>query len=93
MTTTSTTPQPPRLEAVLAAAERVLSARQDQMLTVEEWAGLARAVAACTGRLTSELLLDRDLEEAAAYGLAWDHEADGPLPPGGGEGGDGGARP
>ncbi len=69
-----------QLEAVLAAANHLLGARQDQMLTVEEWADLARAVAACTGRKTADLLIERDLEDATEYGLAWDEATDGPLP-------------
>ncbi len=36
-----------RLRAVVVAAEAVLSAREDQMLTSEEWDGLRSAVAAC----------------------------------------------
>ncbi|MGD9791176.1 MAG: hypothetical protein AB7Q00_09050 [Phycisphaerales bacterium] len=69
-----------QLEAVLAAANHLLGARQDQMLTVEEWADLARTVAACTGRNTADLLIERDLEDAAKYALAWDEATDGPLP-------------
>ena len=69
-----------QLEAVLAAANHLLGARQDQMLTVEEWADLARSVAACMGRKTADLLIERDLEDAAEYGLAWDEATDGPLP-------------
>ena len=69
-----------QLEAVLAAANHLLGARQDQLLTVEEWADLARTVAACTGRKTVDLLIERDLEEAAEYGLAWDEATDGLLP-------------
>ena len=68
-----------QLEAVLSAAQHVLGARQDEMLTVEEWAGLARAVAACTGRKAADLLTPRDLEQAADYDLAWDQAVDGPL--------------
>jgi hypothetical protein len=51
------------------------------MQTVEEWAGLARAVAACTGRKTGDLLTDRDLEQIADDPpLPWDEVTDGPLP-------------
>ena len=38
------------LEAVLRAAERLLEARQDQMVTADEWDALHAAVAACRGR-------------------------------------------
>lgn len=38
---------PDLLYAVLDAAERVLSAREDRMLTSEEWDALEHAVAAC----------------------------------------------
>ena len=44
------TPAPNReaqLEAVLQAALYILGARQDQMLTLDEWTDLARAVAVC----------------------------------------------
>mgnify|MGYP000742292791 CR=1 FL=1 len=70
-----------QLEAVLTAATYLLGARQDQMVTVEEWADLARAVAACSGRKTADLLTERDLEEVADYPpLPWDEAVDGPLP-------------
>jgi hypothetical protein len=70
-----------QLEKALSAAEAVLGARQDQMLTVEEWADLARAVAACTGRKTADLLTERDLEQVAEDPpLPWDEAVDGPLP-------------
>lgn len=36
-----------QLEALLQAAERLLGAREDQMLTTEEWDELAHAVSAC----------------------------------------------
>ena len=78
------TPAPNResqLEAVLQAALYLLGARQDQMLTIEEWADLARAVAACQERKTAEYLTDHDLEDIAErYALEWDEAADGPLP-------------
>jgi hypothetical protein len=38
------------LEAVLAAADNLLAARSDQMLTSEEWLALDRAVAAAFDR-------------------------------------------
>ncbi len=70
-----------QLEGVLNAAEALLGARQVEMVTVEEWANLARAVAACTGGKTRDLLTERDLDDAARYRLAWDEAVDGPLPP------------
>ena len=78
------TPAPNReaqLEAVLQAALYLLGARQDQMLTIEEWTELARAVAACQERKTAEYLTDHDLEDIAErYVLEWDEANDGPLP-------------
>jgi len=78
------TPAPNReaqLEAVLQAALYLLGARQDQMLTIEEWKDLARAVAACQERKTAEYLTDHDLEDIAErYALEWDEATDGPLP-------------
>jgi hypothetical protein len=70
-----------QLEAVLQAALYLLGARQDQMLTIEEWTDLARAVAACQERKTAEYLTDHDLEDIAErYALEWDEATDGPLP-------------
>ena len=70
-----------QLEAVRSAAEELLGARQDHMDTVEEWAALARAVAACTGRKTRDYLTPRDLRDAATPPrLAWDEAVDGALP-------------
>jgi hypothetical protein len=78
------TPAPNReaqLEAVLQAALYLLGARQDQMLTIEEWTDLARAVAACQERKTAEYLTEHDLEDIAErYALEWDVAADGALP-------------
>jgi len=78
------TPAPNReaqLEVVLQAALYLLGARQDQMLTIEEWTDLARAVAACQERKTAEYLTDHDLENIAErYALEWDEATDGPLP-------------
>lgn len=59
-----------RLQAVLDAADAGLAARRDEMLTIEEWAALARAVAACTGGRAADLLTERDRDEAAEYGVA-----------------------
>lgn len=58
------TPTPEQARALLDAAENVLFARRDQMLTVEEWMALAKAVAACTNRSANDLLTEQDLEEA-----------------------------
>jgi len=69
------------LTTVLDAAATVLARRQQQMLTVEEWATLARAVAACTGQRTADLLTERDLEEVTTDPpLPWDGAVDGVLP-------------
>lgn len=80
----ATAPTPDReaqLEAVLQAALYLLGARQDQMLTIEEWTDLARAVAACQQRKTADYLTDRDLEDIAErYALEWDEATDGALP-------------
>ena len=70
-----------QLEAVLQAALYLLGARQDQMLTIEEWTDLARAVAACQERKTADYLTEHDLEDIAErYALEWDEAVDGPLP-------------
>ena len=78
------TPAPNRetpLEAVLQAALYLLGARQDQMLTIEEWTDLARAVAACQERKTADYLTEHDLEAIAErYAFDWDEATDGPLP-------------
>ncbi len=78
------TPAPNReaqLEAVLQAALYLLGARQDQMLTIEEWTDLARAVAACQERKTADYLTEHDLEDIAERcALEWDDANDGPLP-------------
>lgn len=54
-----------QLLAVLSAAEAVLDARVDQMLTVVEWTALATAVAEATGSDAETLLTERDLEQRA----------------------------
>jgi hypothetical protein len=78
------TPSPSRemqLEAVLDAALSVLRARHDQMITIDEWATLARAVAACQGCKTSAYLSEDDLDEIARYSaIDWDETTDGVLP-------------
>jgi len=80
----STPPAPSReaqLEAVMQAALYLLGARQDHMLTIEEWTDLARAVATCQERMTAEYLTDQDLEDIAErYALEWDEATDGALP-------------
>jgi hypothetical protein len=75
------TPTQAQLEAVLQAALCLLGARQDRMVTIEEWTDLARAVAACQERKTSDYLTEHDLEDIAErYALEWDEATDGPLP-------------
>lgn len=78
------TPAPSRetqLEAVLQAALYLLGARQDQMLTIEEWTDLARAVATCQDRKAADYLTEHDLEDIAErYALEWDEATDGALP-------------
>ena len=81
MTATPARNREAQLEAVLQAALYLLGARQDQMLTIDEWTDLARAVAACQERKTAEYLTDHDLEDIAErYALEWDEATDGPLP-------------
>jgi len=75
------TPTHAQLEDVLQAALYLLGARQDQMLTIEEWTDLARAVAACQERKTADYLTENDLEDIAErYAIEWDEATDGPLP-------------
>ncbi len=75
------TPTQTQLEAVLQAALYLLGARQDQMLTLEEWSDLARAVAACQERKTADYLTEHDLEDIAErYALEWGEATDGTLP-------------
>jgi hypothetical protein len=70
-----------QLEAVLQAALYLLGARQDQVLTIEEWTDLARAVAACQERKTADYLTEHELEDIAErYTLEWDEATDGVLP-------------
>jgi len=81
MTAPHPTPTQAQLEAMLQAALYLLGARQDRMLTIEEWTDLARAVAACQGRKTADYLTEGDLEDIAErYALEWDEATDGPLP-------------
>lgn len=69
-------------DALLHAAQDLLGARQDQMLTVDEWIALARTVAMRTGRKTRDLLTERDFEDARRYEVIWEETIDGPLPEG-----------
>ncbi len=81
MTATPAQNREAQLEAVLQAALYLLGARQNQMLTIEEWTDLARAVAACQDRKTADYLTEHDLDDIAArYALEWDEAVDGPLP-------------
>jgi hypothetical protein len=78
---TATPRREAQLEAVFQAAIYLLGARQDQMLTIEEWTDLARAVAACQERKTADYLTEHDLEDIAErYALEWDEATDGALP-------------
>ncbi len=70
-----------QLEAVLQTALYLLGARQDRMVTIEEWTDLARAVAACQDRKTADYLTENDLDDITErYALEWDEATDGPLP-------------
>ncbi len=74
-------PTQAQLDAVLQAALYLLGARQDRMLTIEEWTDLARAAAACQGRKTADYLTEHDLEDIAErHALEWDEATDGVLP-------------
>jgi len=74
-------PTQAQLDAVLQAALYLLGARQDRMLTIEEWTDLARAVATCQERKTADYLTEHDLEDIAErYAVEWDETSDGPLP-------------
>ena len=65
-----------RHDALLDAALGLLAARQGRMLTIEEWAALARAVAGCQGRTAAEYMTDDDIADGR---IEWDEAADGPL--------------
>jgi len=67
-------------DALLDAALGLLAARQGRMLTIEEWAALARAVAGCQGRKAAEYMTDDDLADIADARIDWDEAVDGPLP-------------
>jgi hypothetical protein len=80
--TNPTNPIPTReqLGFVLEAALGLLAARQEHMVTIDEWAGLARAVAACQGRKTIEFLADSDSDAIAQRAsLDWDDTTDGVI--------------
>ncbi|MBX3316469.1 MAG: hypothetical protein KF902_06340 [Phycisphaeraceae bacterium] len=83
MTTTTpdlSSPEFDPRDAVLEAALALLEARAAHMLTVDEWVGLARAVAKCQGIQTVGYLTDRDLDQVVEDEVDWDTERDGPLP-------------
>ena len=81
MTATPAHNRETQLEAVQQAALYLLGARQDRMVTIEEWTDLARAVAACQDRKTADYLTEHDLEDIAErYALEWDESTDGALP-------------
>lgn len=71
---------PDHIEALIKAAEYLLGARQDQLLTIEEWIALARAVGAVRGRATADLLTPHDLEDVRQFAIEWNEHVDGPLP-------------
>ena len=64
----------------MGAALGLLAARQDRMLSIEEWASLARAVAGCRGRRAAEYLTDNDMSDIAGGRIDWDEAVDGHLP-------------
>jgi predicted mannosyl-3-phosphoglycerate phosphatase (HAD superfamily) len=67
-------------ENLLQAVLHLLEARRADMLTIEEWTGLARAAAACQEAQTAAYLTERDLEDIAEYEVEWNEATDGPLP-------------
>ncbi len=75
---TNAMPTRDQLESVLKAALDLLAARQAHMVTIDEWTGLARAVAACQGRKAIEFLADSDLDAIAGRAsVDWDDATDG----------------
>jgi hypothetical protein len=75
---TNAMPTREQLESVLHAALGLLAARQERMVTIDEWTGLARAVAACQGRTTIEFLAESDLDAIAQRAsVDWDDTTDG----------------
>jgi len=55
-----------QLESLLDAAERVLSARENQMLTTEEWDALEHEVAACSEPAANERTETFTVDDAKA---------------------------
>jgi len=77
---TNATPTREQLGSVLQAALDLLAARQAHMVTIDEWAGLARAVAACQGRTTIEFLAESDLDAITQRAnIDWDDATDGAI--------------
>jgi hypothetical protein len=67
-----------QLDSVLHAALGLLAARQERMVTIDEWAALARAVASCQGRTTIEFLADSDMDAISERAsMDWDDATDG----------------
>ena len=75
---TNAMPTQEQLGSVLKAALDLLAARQAHMVTIDEWTGLARAVAACQGLKTIEFLAESDLDAITQRAsLDWDDTTDG----------------
>jgi hypothetical protein len=53
------------MDNIVRAAIALLEARQNQMVTVDEWLNLARAVTEATGHPLWQLVTDDDLREDA----------------------------
>jgi hypothetical protein len=69
-----------QVESVLHAALGLLAARQEHMVTIDEWAALARAVASCQGCKTIELLADSDMDAISERAsMDWDDATDGAI--------------
>jgi hypothetical protein len=74
----NTMPTREQLDSVLHAALGLLAARQEHMVTIDEWTELARAVAAYQCRKTIEFLADSDLNAISGRAsIAWDDATDG----------------
>lgn len=65
---------------LFAAAPDLLAARQDGMVSVEDWMALARAVAACQERKAADYLTEEDFDNIIENERDWDEATDGPLP-------------
>jgi hypothetical protein len=75
---TNAMPTREQLESVLKAALGLLAARQEHMVTIDEWTTLARAVASCQGRTSIEFLADSDMDAISERAsIAWDDATDG----------------